>query len=103
MAAKKIVKKPVKKVVAQPAAPTLDVEQMLATFLKTYETQIVGWVDAGEGVVFDTFVSVLSGRAPLLAALLTNYKAVVLAAGDTVTAQAIDQLIAVLNGTAPTS
>ena len=77
-------------------------QQLLIQLLTSNEALIAGWLDSGEGAIFDAFVSLVGTKSQLLAALLTQYKTNVIAVTDVATQQLLDEVIALLNGTQPT-
>lgn len=77
------------------------IEQLLAQLLSQYKTQIEGWIDKGEGAIFDALLGLLAGKTPILAALLGRFKSTIIADLDPVVANAIDAVIAYLQGNTP--
>lgn len=73
-------------------------KQLLLSFLISHKKEILSWIEAGEGAIFEALVKMIAGKNEVLAALLEQYKATVLTLDDPLAVSAIDAVIAALKG-----
>lgn len=70
-----------------------DLKTFFLLFLQEHESDILSWVNEGDGAIFDMLINIVGRTNPLLAKVLIKFKDKLVPAGNTLSKQVLDQFI----------
>lgn len=72
------------------------IKEVFVDFIVNSRDEILGWVEEGEGALYDALTALVGSKSAGLAILLTQYKNTILHLDDTIESEVLDRIIEVL-------